>query len=870
MPTREELIEEDKTFEPFWRRRRYDVLGCFFFAAFIIVACGYAYVRVRYSIAPLRDLAWYGVLIFVVEMLGAISIVFYGVWLIATPDNSDVEGADAAYAPLRRHYHIRVLVPTYSEPLAIVQRTVLAARRAVVPAGCRMTVYLCDDGKRAEKRKFVESLAASPGPEVVYITGRKRAAGKTLNGKSENLNHCLKLIYPEDRGEDEMPNIPLTELMCLFDADQSCSRSFFTALLPYVDSGDNVAVALSPQLMFNVSPNVDIFNHQNVHFWEKMQPGMDALGFISLTGTNMILRCRALQDCGWFPTESVTEDWELGMRMVRRRVLARCCGAVFLQPRGHIHVADERPRARADGRRGRAEEVGLGVPVRAAVQRHRRGARRGAAVLPAALALVQGPLPDVLELAVPASRPPPRPLLRPLLLLHLPLLHLRRCAPALCRSPLRAAAVAPPLAPRRSSAAHQRARRAALAVPIMTLVPIVTLLFGYFPIALNLETVLAITLYYTSLHALTFYCKSIREFRALWLANIGTTILFWPFAKAALLTPFKQLMRRGISFKATAKGAPPCRPPLQRDCALFPPSDTQRQPGLPARRADAARHPRAGAQKASVSLKEIGPSLLIVLLSLLAFIFGLSDFDINVNAPKAIALCWVLYNIVPHVLLLTYARFGSGKILHLACGFLIVAQSVISLLALVLLWVLYPREEDYVKAADLSLRFLYAQWSGAVVLPFPVDWRRSSAPQYRAFALTQERLDENGAPTISATTTRDLTAGFYTGGEAGAVRVTTHVALTTAMLAWSMLDFQEWLAEDAERRAHAIQLVQHGLDFVQNAYIPAPNLNGTVALEDPFTREDAMVYVVRPLSPPRAAAVVRRRRVCALGSTSVR
>lgn len=40
--------------------------------------------------------------------------------------------------------------------------------------------------------------------QVIYITGRKRGAGKTLNGKSENLNHCLKLIYPDDRGEDEV------------------------------------------------------------------------------------------------------------------------------------------------------------------------------------------------------------------------------------------------------------------------------------------------------------------------------------------------------------------------------------------------------------------------------------------------------------------------------------------------------------------------------------------------------------------------------------------------------------------------------------------------------------------------------------------
>ena len=68
-----------------------------------------------------------------------------------------------------------------------------------------------------------------------------------------------------------------------------------------------------------------------------------------------------------------------------------------------------------------------------------------------------------------------------------------------------------------------------------------------------------------------------------------------------------------------------------------------------------------------MSLKEIGPSLLIVLLSLLAFICGLTDFNVNVNAPKAIALCWVLFNLVPHLLLIVYARFGSGKV-RAACA----------------------------------------------------------------------------------------------------------------------------------------------------------------------------------------------------------
>jgi hypothetical protein len=75
--------------------------------------------------------------------------------------------------------------------------------------------------------------------------------------------------------------------------------------------------------MYNVHPDCDVFNHQNVHFWEMMQPGMDALGFISLTGTNMILRSRALQSAGWFPMNSVTEDWALGMRFKKLGYICR-------------------------------------------------------------------------------------------------------------------------------------------------------------------------------------------------------------------------------------------------------------------------------------------------------------------------------------------------------------------------------------------------------------------------------------------------------------------------------------------------------------------------------------------------------------------
>ena len=48
-------------------------------------------------------------------------------------------------------------------------------------------------------------------------------------------------------------------------------------------------MVLSPQCFHNLNLHSDIFNHSNVHFWEYMQPGYDALGFISCTGTNFLV-----------------------------------------------------------------------------------------------------------------------------------------------------------------------------------------------------------------------------------------------------------------------------------------------------------------------------------------------------------------------------------------------------------------------------------------------------------------------------------------------------------------------------------------------------------------------------------------------------
>ena len=73
---------------------------------------------------------------------------------------------------------------------------------------------------------------------------------------------------------------------------------FFLRTIPLFDGGSDVGMVLSPQCFHNLNGAADVFNHGNIHFWEYMQPGYDALGFISCTGTNFLMRANAFIDVG--------------------------------------------------------------------------------------------------------------------------------------------------------------------------------------------------------------------------------------------------------------------------------------------------------------------------------------------------------------------------------------------------------------------------------------------------------------------------------------------------------------------------------------------------------------------------------------------
>jgi hypothetical protein len=98
---------------------------------------------------------------------------------------------------------------------------------ASLPTRADSIVYLSEACGREDLQVVLRVQVSSlMDRDVIYITGRDKSQ-KSKNGKSANLNNTLQLIYPEIRdpyNNDEFMKIPIHELMCLFDADQTCSK----------------------------------------------------------------------------------------------------------------------------------------------------------------------------------------------------------------------------------------------------------------------------------------------------------------------------------------------------------------------------------------------------------------------------------------------------------------------------------------------------------------------------------------------------------------------------------------------------------------------------------------------------------------------
>ena len=187
---------------------------------------------------------------------------------------------------------VDVLIPVYNEPVEVVEPTVAAASRLASEGP--VTVVICDDGDSDE----MEALAGRYGARYLR---RPEHSG----AKAGNLNHALAHTT--------------SPLVAVFDCDHVPERNFLQRTIRHFARRD-VALVQTPQYYANArhNPIAGASWSQQALFFGIIARGKAALDSMFCCGTNVVYRRSALEQVGGIPENSVTEDFELSIRLRER------------------------------------------------------------------------------------------------------------------------------------------------------------------------------------------------------------------------------------------------------------------------------------------------------------------------------------------------------------------------------------------------------------------------------------------------------------------------------------------------------------------------------------------------------------------------
>ncbi|MBY0558452.1 glycosyltransferase [Hyphomicrobium sp.] len=192
---------------------------------------------------------------------------------------------------------VDVLICTYNEDENILERTIIGTLAINYP---NFRVWVCDDGRRPWLQALCERH------NVGYLTRNDNA-----HAKAGNINAALKKLAALDEKPD---------FISILDADFVPLPEFLTRGLSLaLDS--TVGVVQTPQHFFNPDPIQSnlaltrVWPDEQRFFFDIVMASKDAWGAAFCCGTSSIIRFDALQSIGGFPTDSVTEDYLVSLRL---------------------------------------------------------------------------------------------------------------------------------------------------------------------------------------------------------------------------------------------------------------------------------------------------------------------------------------------------------------------------------------------------------------------------------------------------------------------------------------------------------------------------------------------------------------------------
>lgn len=192
---------------------------------------------------------------------------------------------------------VDILIATYNEEEPILERTIVGAL-AVRHANAR--VWVLDDARRPWLRALCARLGAH------YLTREGNA-----HAKAGNINAALAVLRA-------LPDPPA--FVAVLDADFVPHRNFLERSLALFHD-PSVGLVQTPQHFFNSDPiqhNLGIgraYPDEQRFFFDHCQPSRDAWSIAACCGTSSVMRFAALERIGGFPTESVTEDFLVTLKL---------------------------------------------------------------------------------------------------------------------------------------------------------------------------------------------------------------------------------------------------------------------------------------------------------------------------------------------------------------------------------------------------------------------------------------------------------------------------------------------------------------------------------------------------------------------------
>lgn len=194
---------------------------------------------------------------------------------------------------------VDVFICTYNEEREILERTMLGATGMDYP---NYRVWVLDDGRRPWLRELAEALDCN------YLTRPDNA-----HAKAGNINHALRHVATLDERPD---------FISVLDADFVPARQFLARALSLFRAPD-VGIVQTPQHFINPDPiqanlqAADVWPDEQRYFFDVLMPAKDGWGTAFCCGTSSVIRMAALAKAGGFPTDSVTEDYLLTIRLKR-------------------------------------------------------------------------------------------------------------------------------------------------------------------------------------------------------------------------------------------------------------------------------------------------------------------------------------------------------------------------------------------------------------------------------------------------------------------------------------------------------------------------------------------------------------------------